>query len=305
MKVDSLGPALVAATAWGAAAGGATPHTAAGMITAVIRALAEVAHGKHAMIAHRIPNAGCDDFDVKAKGNISNVSAQDEPIAKSCEGDYTMIQDHHFLDKFQPDGIPPAPKGVSRSEVTSDIDANGISNVFVKDKLTGKSFERKRAMTKVNHLMDWFHADSVLPAPQGGPQSEAASDMDAQGILSMSVLEEPTGRSKVTLDSNATGVLGMSTQQNPTGVSLLLLDGLPVSMGLKATIKPTNWQKVEEMHAILADAKALQSQYVAEMRAKGGGKSAKRLRGMVVHQAGHVRKLEQQLATLEAESEAP
>ncbi len=35
-------------------------------------------------------------------------------------------------------GIPPAPRGMPQIEVTFDIDANGILNVFAKDKATGK-----------------------------------------------------------------------------------------------------------------------------------------------------------------------
>merc|ERR1712055_941165 len=35
-------------------------------------------------------------------------------------------------------GIPPAPRGVPQTEVTFDIDANGIVNVHARDKGTGK-----------------------------------------------------------------------------------------------------------------------------------------------------------------------
>ena len=38
----------------------------------------------------------------------------------------------------QPDGIPPAPRGMPQIEVTFDIDANGILHVSAKDKATGK-----------------------------------------------------------------------------------------------------------------------------------------------------------------------
>ena len=38
-------------------------------------------------------------------------------------------------------GIPPAPRGIPQIEVTFDIDANGILNVFAKDKATGKDAE--------------------------------------------------------------------------------------------------------------------------------------------------------------------
>jgi molecular chaperone DnaK len=38
----------------------------------------------------------------------------------------------------QPEGIPPAPRGMPQIEVTFDIDANGILHVSAKDKGTGK-----------------------------------------------------------------------------------------------------------------------------------------------------------------------
>ena len=42
------------------------------------------------------------------------------------------------LGRFNLDGIPAAPRGVPQIEVTFDIDANGIVNVYAKDKGTGK-----------------------------------------------------------------------------------------------------------------------------------------------------------------------
>jgi molecular chaperone DnaK len=39
---------------------------------------------------------------------------------------------------FRLDGIPLAPHGIPQTEMTFDIDANGILHVTVKDKGTGK-----------------------------------------------------------------------------------------------------------------------------------------------------------------------
>ena len=44
-----------------------------------------------------------------------------------------MTKDNHFLGKFDIEGIPPAPRGVPRIEVTFDIDSNGILNVNAAD----------------------------------------------------------------------------------------------------------------------------------------------------------------------------
>ena len=49
-----------------------------------------------------------------------------------------MTKDNHLLGKFQLDGIPPAPRGIPKIEVTFDIDANGILNVTAKESGSGK-----------------------------------------------------------------------------------------------------------------------------------------------------------------------
>lgn len=49
-----------------------------------------------------------------------------------------MTKDNNLLGKFELIGIRPAPRGVPQIEVTFDIDANGIMNVFAVDKSTGK-----------------------------------------------------------------------------------------------------------------------------------------------------------------------
>merc|ERR1711988_671840 len=55
------------------------------------------------------------------------------------EGERTMTKDCHLLGKFEPGGIPPAPRGVPQIEVSFEIDANGILNVGAEDKGTGKA----------------------------------------------------------------------------------------------------------------------------------------------------------------------
>ena len=55
------------------------------------------------------------------------------------EGERAMTRDNNKLGTFELSGIPPAPRGVPKIEVTFDIDANGILNVTAKDQSTGKS----------------------------------------------------------------------------------------------------------------------------------------------------------------------
>merc|ERR1712093_476015 len=55
------------------------------------------------------------------------------------EGERAMTRDNNNLGKFMLEGIPPAPRGVPKVEVSFDLDANGILNVTAKDTSTGKS----------------------------------------------------------------------------------------------------------------------------------------------------------------------
>jgi len=50
-----------------------------------------------------------------------------------------MTKDNNLLGTFNLTGIPPAPRGVPKVEVTFDLDANGILNVSAKEISTGKS----------------------------------------------------------------------------------------------------------------------------------------------------------------------
>ena len=54
------------------------------------------------------------------------------------QGERPMARDNRTLGRFILDGIPPAPRGVPKIEVTFDIDANGILDVKARDTATGK-----------------------------------------------------------------------------------------------------------------------------------------------------------------------
>ncbi len=57
---------------------------------------------------------------------------------KVFQGERKMADDNRMLGLFRLDGIPSAPKGVPKIEVSFDIDANGILNVTARDTGTGK-----------------------------------------------------------------------------------------------------------------------------------------------------------------------
>ncbi|KAL5233307.1 hypothetical protein ACI65C_000717 [Semiaphis heraclei] len=55
------------------------------------------------------------------------------------EGERAMTKDNNLLGTFDLTGIPPAPRGTPKIEVTFDMDANGILNVSAKDNSSGRS----------------------------------------------------------------------------------------------------------------------------------------------------------------------
>jgi molecular chaperone DnaK len=55
------------------------------------------------------------------------------------QGERAMSRDNTSLGEFNLEGLPPAPRGIPKIDVTFDIDANGILNVTAKDQATAKS----------------------------------------------------------------------------------------------------------------------------------------------------------------------
>lgn len=74
------------------------------------------------------------------KTEIFSTAADDQNSVEVhvLQGERPMASQNRTLGKFQLTGIPPAPRGVPKIEVTFDIDANGILNVTAKDLATGK-----------------------------------------------------------------------------------------------------------------------------------------------------------------------
>jgi molecular chaperone DnaK len=55
------------------------------------------------------------------------------------QGERAMAADNTSLGEFNLGGIPPAPRGIPKIDVTFDIDTNGILNVTARDQVTAKS----------------------------------------------------------------------------------------------------------------------------------------------------------------------
>jgi len=74
------------------------------------------------------------------KSEVFSTAVDNQPLVNIhvLQGERKMAEDNKSLAYFQLVGIPPAPRGVPQIQVTFDIDANGIVNVFAKDLGTGK-----------------------------------------------------------------------------------------------------------------------------------------------------------------------
>jgi molecular chaperone DnaK len=82
-----------------------------------------------------------------SKGQVFSTASDNQPSVDIhvLQGEREMAAYNKTLGRFELSGIPPAPRGVPRIEVTFDIDANGIVHVSAKDLGTGK--EQKITIT--------------------------------------------------------------------------------------------------------------------------------------------------------------
>uniref|UniRef100_A0A1B6F5Q6 Uncharacterized protein n=1 Tax=Cuerna arida TaxID=1464854 RepID=A0A1B6F5Q6_9HEMI len=71
---------------------------------------------------------------------------QTSVVIQIFEGERAMTKDNNLLGKFELQGIPPAPRGIPQIEVTFDVDANGILNVYAVDQSSGS----KKSITITN-----------------------------------------------------------------------------------------------------------------------------------------------------------
>ena len=86
------------------------------------------------------------------KGEVFSTAADGQTSVEVhvLQGERPMARDNRTLARFNLDGIPPAPRGVPKVEVSFDIDANGIVHVSAKDMATAK--EQKITITSSSGL---------------------------------------------------------------------------------------------------------------------------------------------------------
>lgn len=122
------------------------------------------------------------------------------------EGERQFTKDNNKLGQFELSGIPPAPRGIPKIEVTFDIDANGILNVNASETGTGKSQKIKITNDK-GRLSEADIKRMVADAEKFKEQDEAEkSRVDAVNNLEslcfqiQQVLGEQTTKDKLGAD---------------------------------------------------------------------------------------------------------
>jgi len=105
------------------------------------------------------------------KTEIFSTASDNQPSVEIhvLQGERDMASYNRTLGRFHLDGIPPAPRGIPKIEVSFDIDANGILHVSAKDTGTGK----QQAITITGHSgLDESEIDKMVK------DAEAHSDED-------------------------------------------------------------------------------------------------------------------------------
>ena len=131
------------------------------------------------------------------KSQIFSTAADNQPAVdiNVLQGERQMAGDNVSLGRFSLVGIPPAPRGVPKIEVTFDIDANGILHVSAKDLGTNK--EQKMTIS-APHKLEKTEIEKMIKDAEEFAESdkkvretvETRNEADAMIYTSKKTLEE-------------------------------------------------------------------------------------------------------------------
>ncbi|MEE2712464.1 MAG: molecular chaperone DnaK [Planctomycetota bacterium] len=112
------------------------------------------------------------------KSQVFSTADDNQPTVtiQVSQGERPMAQDNRLLDRFDLEGIPPAPRGIPKIEVTFDIDANGILKVSAKDQGTGAE---KNVTIKNSSGLD----DSEIEKMKADAESHADEDQKRRDLV--------------------------------------------------------------------------------------------------------------------------
>ena len=106
-----------------------------------------------------------------SKKQVFSTAADNQPSVDIhvLQGEREMAADNKTLGRFELSGIPAAPRGIPKIEVSFDIDANGIVNVSAKDLGTGK--EQKITITSSSTL-DKDEVDRMVKEAEANAEAD-------------------------------------------------------------------------------------------------------------------------------------
>ncbi|NRA96662.1 MAG: molecular chaperone DnaK [Planctomycetes bacterium] len=112
------------------------------------------------------------------KSQVFSTADDNQPTVtiQVSQGERPMAQDNRLLDRFDLEGIPPAPRGIPKIEVTFDLDANGILKVTAKDQGTGAE---KNVTIKNSSGLD----ESEIEKMKADAESHADEDQKRRDIV--------------------------------------------------------------------------------------------------------------------------
>lgn len=195
------------------------------------------------------------------KSQIFSTASDNQPQVEInvLQGERPMASDNKSLGRFILDGIPPAPRGVPKVEVTFDIDANGILNVTAKDQATGK--EQKITITGSSGLSE----DEVQRMVKEAEANAAADQKRRDAILVKNEAESLVFQSEKTLTELGDKVPSELKADVETKIQTLrgILDS-----------DPENIERIKPAHEELAQALSKVGEAVyAAAGAQGGDQS--------------------------------